>query len=127
MLIMVNPKALTTPVTEDAHADDPPRSPQKARKNYRQLNNMHAPNRPSEEITAEKAEKEQCQRDKVTKKQKMTTNLAQFEDNVVNDLLEKGCRAAHPPPQVKAKRAVAQASTTVKPMGTSTSNRAKVR
>lgn len=124
---MVNPKALTTPVAEDAHANDPPRSPQKARKNYRQLNNMRAPNHPLEEIAAEKAEKEQCQRDKVTKKQKMTTNLAQFEDNVVNDLLEKGCRTAHLLPQVKAKRAMAQASTTVKPMGTSTSNRAKVR
>lgn len=90
---------------------------------------MRAANRSKEEIAAEKAEKERRQRDKVTKRQKTTANLAQFENDAVNELLEKGRRAARPPAQTqqKAKRTVAQPRTTEKVPDTATRKRAKVR
>lgn len=90
---------------------------------------MRAPNRSAEEIAAEKADKEQRQRDKVTKKKKNTTNLAQFENDAVNELLQKGHRAARPPAatQQKAPRAIAQVNVSKSSTITQAASKAKVR
>lgn len=126
--IMAQSKPSTQPSPDDVDPGSPPRSPRKPRQDYRQLNHMRAPNRSAEQIAAEKADKEQRQRDKVTKKKKNTTNLAQFENDAVNELLQKGGRAARPPAptQHKAPRAVAQVDTVPKPSVTAASKAAKV-
>lgn len=62
---MQKPKPTTS---SHANPDDTPRSPRKPRQNYRQLNDMRAPNRSPEEIAVDHAQHQHhsklCQEEK---------------------------------------------------------------